>query len=67
MAEFERTLISSTLEQTRGDRRAAARMLGLSLATLYRRIERLGLKSREVRDDGAPDTGTNTPHTGGSR
>ncbi len=46
MAEFEAALLSSTLERTGGDRREAARLLGLSLATLYRRIERLGLKER---------------------
>jgi len=44
MAGFERTLIAATLEKTGGDRREAARLLGLSLATLYRRIEKLGLK-----------------------
>jgi two-component system response regulator HydG len=48
MASFERALIRSTLERTAGDRREAARILGLSLATLYRRLEKLGLK-----EDGA--------------
>ncbi|MHB8878105.1 MAG: sigma-54 interaction domain-containing protein, partial [Myxococcaceae bacterium] len=41
---FERTLLRSTLERAGGDRKEAARVLGLSLATLYRRIEKLGLK-----------------------
>jgi len=44
MEAFERSLIRSTLERVGGDRREAARALGLSLATLYRRIEKLGLK-----------------------
>lgn len=44
MAEFERALLASTLERTGGDRREAARILGVSLATLYRRVEKLGLK-----------------------
>lgn len=44
MADFERALLRSTLERTGGDRRECARVLGLSLATLYRRIEKLGLK-----------------------
>jgi DNA-binding NtrC family response regulator len=44
MAEFERALLASELERTGGDRREAARALGVSLATLYRRIEKLGLR-----------------------
>ncbi len=44
MESFERALIRSTLERTSGDRREAAQTLGISLATLYRRIEKLGLK-----------------------
>jgi DNA-binding NtrC family response regulator len=44
MARFEAALIASTLERAEGDRREAARILGLSLATLYRRLEKLGLK-----------------------
>ncbi|HYV43236.1 MAG TPA: sigma-54 dependent transcriptional regulator [Myxococcaceae bacterium] len=44
MADFERALVRSTLEQAGGDRRAAARLLGISLATLYRRLERLDLR-----------------------
>jgi DNA-binding NtrC family response regulator len=44
MTDFERALIRSTLERVGNDRREAARVLGLSLATLYRRLEKLGLK-----------------------
>ncbi|MEZ4294307.1 MAG: sigma-54 dependent transcriptional regulator [Polyangiaceae bacterium] len=44
MESFERALIRSALERADGDRREAARALGLPLATLYRRIEKLGLK-----------------------
>jgi two-component system response regulator HydG len=44
METFERALIRSMLERVAGDRREAARALGVSLATLYRRIDRLGLK-----------------------
>ncbi|MBI3186206.1 MAG: sigma-54-dependent Fis family transcriptional regulator [Myxococcales bacterium] len=54
MADFERALLRSTLERVGGDRREAARLLGLSLATLYRRIEKLGLKEREA--ETAPDS-----------
>ena len=45
MEEFERALLAATLERCGGDRREAARILGLSLATLYRRIEKLNLKT----------------------
>jgi DNA-binding NtrC family response regulator len=44
MVEFERTLLGTTLERVGGDRKEAARVLGMSLPTLYRRIEKLGLK-----------------------
>ena len=50
MTDFERALIRSTLERVDGDRREAARVLGVSLATLYRRLEKLDLK----RDGGEP-------------
>ena len=44
MESFERSLLRAALERAGGDRREAAQALGMSLATLYRRIERLGLK-----------------------
>jgi DNA-binding NtrC family response regulator len=44
MDDFERALLCATLERAGGDRREAARLLGLPLATLYRRIDKLGLK-----------------------
>jgi DNA-binding NtrC family response regulator len=44
MEAFERSLLRSALERAGGDRRAAAQALGLPLATLYRRIDKLGLK-----------------------
>ncbi|MFO0590044.1 MAG: sigma-54 dependent transcriptional regulator [Polyangiaceae bacterium] len=59
MESFERALLRSTRERCNGDRREAAQALGMSLATLYRRVEKLGLKetpgaaSHDVHD---PDT-----------
>jgi DNA-binding NtrC family response regulator len=38
----ERRLVEATLAHTRGDKRRAAAMLGLSLRTLYRRLEAWG-------------------------
>jgi len=52
MANFERELLESTLDRVGGDRREAARVLGVSLATLYRRLDRLGLGGSR-RHDGA--------------
>jgi two-component system response regulator HydG len=54
MTDFERALIRSTLERVGGDRREAARVLGLSLATLYRRLEKLGLKEASADSPAEP-------------
>ena len=48
MDDFERAFLRSTLERAGGDRKEAARVLGLSLATLYRRIEKLGLRTQDA-------------------
>ncbi len=48
MSDFERALFKSTLEATDNDRKEAARRLGISLATLYRRIEKLGLAGHDA-------------------
>jgi DNA-binding NtrC family response regulator len=57
MAEFESALIRATLERTQGDRKEAARLLGLSLATLYRRLDKLDLR------DVPPAPGSGAPST----
>lgn len=49
MDDFERALLSATLERVSGDRREAARLLRVPLATLYRRLDKLGLKERARR------------------
>ena len=56
MDSFERALIRSTLERAGGDRREAARILGLSLATLYRRLEKLGLKDTTGEAQASPES-----------
>jgi DNA-binding NtrC family response regulator len=43
LSEFERQHISRVLAKTSGDKQEAARLLGVHLATLYRRMEKLGL------------------------
>jgi DNA-binding NtrC family response regulator len=44
LAEMERRLILATLEQTEGNRAAAARMLGLGRKTLYRKLRQYGVE-----------------------
>jgi len=46
---FERSHIALVLRLCDGNREKAAEELGISEATLYRRLERFGLKGREVR------------------
>lgn len=43
LAAMERQMIAETLEHTGGDKPEAARILGIGLRTLYRKIERWGL------------------------
>jgi len=45
---FERAHIALVLRLCEGNREKAAEELGISPATLYRRLEKLGLKGREV-------------------
>jgi transcriptional regulator with PAS, ATPase and Fis domain len=42
---YEKTHIERTLGKTGGDKMRAAQLLGLSLSTLYRKIEKLGLET----------------------
>ena len=62
MAGFERQLIAATLRQAEGDRREAARKLGISLATLYRRIDRLDLGEPAHSPDVAHDAQRRRAH-----
>jgi len=48
IAAFERTHIARALNHVKGNREAAAKLLGLSPATLYRYLQRLGLKGYRV-------------------
>jgi DNA-binding NtrC family response regulator len=59
---FERDHIARVLRQTQGNRDAAAKLLGLSPATLYRHLQRVGLKGYHVnggvQGDESADRGT---------
>jgi len=45
--DFEKSHIESVLEKTAGDKKRAAELLGFSLSTLYRKMEKLGLRFDE--------------------
>ena len=47
LKEFEKNHIERTLEKTAGDKKRAAELLGFSLSTLYRKMEKLGLRFDE--------------------
>ncbi|MFQ5957190.1 MAG: helix-turn-helix domain-containing protein, partial [Candidatus Brocadiales bacterium] len=44
LAEMERRLIKNTLASVKGNRGASAKLLGIGERTLYRKLERYGLK-----------------------
>jgi DNA-binding NtrC family response regulator len=47
MEEIERLAILQTLKKTGGDKELAARLLGIGLATLYRRLKEMEAKEPE--------------------
>ncbi len=49
LATVERDHILRALQHARGNKKAAARLLGVSRRALYRRLERLGLESTIIR------------------
>lgn len=64
----ERHHIMRALEHARGNKKAAARMLGVSRRALYRRLDRLGLESTIARrpTPAAPQDGQDASLTSGS-
>jgi DNA-binding NtrC family response regulator len=60
LSTVEREHILRALQHARGNKKAAARMLGVSRRALYRRLERLGLDSTISRRSHA-DNGATTP------
>ncbi len=51
---FQRLHLTRVLEQVGGNREAAAKLLGLSSATFYRYLQKLGLKGYQVQHDAPP-------------
>jgi DNA-binding NtrC family response regulator len=47
MEEIERQAIIQTLKKTGGDKELTVRLLGIGLATLYRRLKEMELKEVE--------------------
>ena len=54
---FERDHVARALRQAQGNREQAAKQLGLSEATLYRKLDKLGLKGFGVKERGDPRGG----------
>jgi DNA-binding NtrC family response regulator len=48
LADLERATIERVYEQARGDKSLAARMLGISRATIYRKLKHFGIAQKEV-------------------
>ncbi|KAA3656991.1 MAG: sigma-54-dependent Fis family transcriptional regulator [Calditrichaeota bacterium] len=48
VAEFEKMQITKVLEMVDSDKKTAAKMLGLSLSSLYRKMSELGLDTKDV-------------------
>src|SRR5690349_2093423 len=51
LEEMERITIQRVFEQVKGDKTAAGKMLGISRATLYRKIKRYGIVTKDDHDD----------------
>jgi DNA-binding NtrC family response regulator len=50
MEEIERRAILKTLKKTEGDKELTARLLGIGLATLYRRLKDMETREQEMED-----------------
>ena len=59
LAALEREAIRHTLEAVGGNREAAASILGIGVATLYRRLKEMGDEGRDTDQcDGSPEPAT---------
>ncbi len=55
MEEIERRAITQTLKKTQGDKELTARLLGIGLATLYRRLKEMETREQETEDNEPSD------------
>ena len=62
LAEMERMTILRVFEQARGDKALAGKMLGISRATLYRKLKRYNIP---LRGDGEKDANGAAAHAAG--
>jgi len=60
IADVERRLIMATLSETQGDKRRAAAMLGVSLKTLYNRLNAYAAEGAPAPEPAAPSTDAET-------
>jgi DNA-binding NtrC family response regulator len=51
LEELERLTMQRVFEQVNGDKETAQKLLGISRATLYRKIKRYGIKTRQRRNE----------------
>jgi len=56
LSEIEMRVIRETLRHTRGDKRLAAKLLGIATRTIYRRLESTGAPNGRPEDDPAADS-----------
>jgi len=62
LEEMERITIQRVFEQVKGDKTAAGKMLGISRATLYRKIKRYGIATKdEPETDSQPQVKVQAP------
>jgi two-component system, NtrC family, response regulator AtoC len=55
LAEMEKMTILRVFEQTKGDKALAGKMLGISRATLYRKLKRYNIPSRDASPETPPE------------
>jgi len=64
LAEMEKMTILRVFEQAHGDKALAGKMLGISRATLYRKLKRYNIPSRAASEAGpGPQPGENDEDT----
>jgi DNA-binding NtrC family response regulator len=56
LGELERFTVQRVFEQVDGDKEKAQKLLGISRATMYRKLKRYGIQTRQQQENTAPKT-----------